>query len=137
MESRAKLLGHAVHPILIVFPLGLLPVAVIADVIALFTKNNFWFQMSFYLIAAGIIGGLLASVFGLVDYLAIPAETRAKRIGFLHGVGNVIVLGRLHLLLIDYLNYRRLDAFYRRLPFLSCQNCPQQLFSHFPTSRKP
>jgi hypothetical protein len=43
-------------------------------------------------IAAGIIGGLLAAVFGLVDWLAIPSGTRAKRIGLLHGVGNVIVV---------------------------------------------
>ena len=33
MESRAKLLGHAIHPIMIVFPLGLLSTAVIFDVI--------------------------------------------------------------------------------------------------------
>ena len=37
MESRAKLFGHAVHPFLIVFPLGLLSTAVIFDVIYLVT----------------------------------------------------------------------------------------------------
>jgi uncharacterized membrane protein len=31
-------------------------------------------------------------VFGLVDWLAIPAGTRARRIGALHGIGNVVVL---------------------------------------------
>jgi uncharacterized membrane protein len=31
-------------------------------------------------------------VFGLWDWLAIPAGTRAKRIGALHGVGNVVVV---------------------------------------------
>ena len=35
MESRAKFLGHAVHPILIVFPLGLLATAVVFDIIYL------------------------------------------------------------------------------------------------------
>jgi uncharacterized membrane protein len=47
---------------------------------------------SFYMIAAGIIGGLLAALFGLIDWLAIPARTRAKRIGLWHGVGNVLVV---------------------------------------------
>jgi uncharacterized membrane protein len=47
---------------------------------------------SFYMLAAGIIGGLLAAVFGLWDWLAIPAGTRAKRIGLWHGVGNVVVV---------------------------------------------
>ena len=31
MESKAKLFGHAVHPMLIVFPLGLLATAVIFE----------------------------------------------------------------------------------------------------------
>lgn len=92
MESRAKVLGHAAHQMLVVFPLGLLPVAVIFDIVAMFTKNNFWYQLSFYMIAAGIVGGLLAAIPGLIDFLAIPAGTRAKRIGLLHGVGNVVVL---------------------------------------------
>jgi len=44
------------------------------------------------MIAAGIIGGLLAAVFGLIDYLAIPSGTRASRIGLLHGLTNVFVV---------------------------------------------
>jgi uncharacterized membrane protein len=40
----------------------------------------------------GIISGLIAAVFGTIDWLAIPAGTRAKRIGRLHGGGNVVVV---------------------------------------------
>jgi uncharacterized membrane protein len=47
---------------------------------------------SYWMIAAGIITGLLAAVFGLVDWLAIPAGTRAKAVGVLHGGGNVVVV---------------------------------------------
>jgi uncharacterized membrane protein len=43
------------------------------------------------MIAAGIIGGLLAAVFGLIDWTAIPSGTRAKTIGLLHGGTNVLV----------------------------------------------
>jgi uncharacterized membrane protein len=92
MESRAKLAGHAVHPMLITLPLGLLGTAVIFDIIRAFNDTADLAVASFYMIAAGIIGGLLAAVFGLVDWLAIPAGTRAKRIGLLHGVGNVVVV---------------------------------------------
>ena len=42
---------------------------------------------------AGIVGGVAAAPFGLIDWLAIPSGTRASRIGFLHGFGNVVVLG--------------------------------------------
>lgn len=92
MESRAKLFGHAIHPILIVYPLGLLSAAVIFDVIYLLTANPTWTTVSFWMIAAGIIGGLLAAIFGLIDYLAIPSGTRAKRIGLLHGLVNLGVM---------------------------------------------
>ena len=44
------------------------------------------------MIAAGIVGGLLAAVFGVIDWVAIPNGTRAKRIGLLHGGTNVIVV---------------------------------------------
>lgn len=92
MESRAKLFGHAIHPILIVFPLGLLATAVIFDVLYLITANLTWAIVSFWMIAAGVIGGVLAAMFGFIDYLAIPANTRAKSVGFWHGTINFVVL---------------------------------------------
>jgi uncharacterized membrane protein len=92
MESKAKIFGHAIHPILIVYPLGLLSTAVVFDIIYLATGNPTWTTVSFWMIAAGIIGGLLAAVFGLIDYLYIPSGTRARRIGLLHGLTNVLVV---------------------------------------------
>ena len=92
MESRAKLFGHPVHPMLIVFPLGLLAMAAIFDIVSIATANGYWSEISYWMIAAGVITGLLAAPFGLIDWLAIPTGTRAKRIGALHGGGNVIVL---------------------------------------------
>ena len=72
MESRAKLAGHAIHPMLITLPLGLLGTAVVFDIIRAFTDDADFAVASFYMLAAGIIGGLLAALFGLVDWLAIP-----------------------------------------------------------------
>jgi uncharacterized membrane protein len=92
MESRARAMGHSIHPVLIVFPLGLLSTAVIFDIIYLFNGNTDFNIASAYIIAAGIIGGLVAAVFGLIDWTGIPQATRAKRIGLLHAGGNVIVL---------------------------------------------
>ena len=93
MESRAKLFGHPVHPMLIVFPLGLLATSFIFDIVFLATEARRFTEISFYMIGAGIIGGLIAAVFGLVDFLAIPSQTRAKRIGAFHGITNVVVVG--------------------------------------------
>jgi uncharacterized membrane protein len=92
MESKAKLAGHPIHPMLIVFPLGLFIAAVIFDIIYKATGNVTFAMVAFWNIAGGVIGGLLAAVFGLWDWLAIPAGTRAKVIGLWHGVGNVVVV---------------------------------------------
>jgi uncharacterized membrane protein len=92
MQTGVKLLGHPVHPMLIPFPLGLLPTAVVFDIIHFATDNPIWATVSYWMIAAGIIGGLTAAVFGLLDWLAIPQRTRAKRIGAYHGIINVLVV---------------------------------------------
>lgn len=93
MKAKVKFLGHPVHPMLIVFPLGLLSTGVIFDLIGLVVNDARWMLVAFYLIGAGVIGGLAAAVFGWIDWVAIPGGTRAKRIGLWHGVGNVVVLG--------------------------------------------
>ena len=92
MESRAKLFGHPIHQMLIVFPLGLLAMSVIFDVFAIGIGDGYWSEISFWMIAAGVITGLLAAPFGFIDWLAIPPGTRAKRIGAVHGLGNVFIV---------------------------------------------
>jgi uncharacterized membrane protein len=92
VETRFKLLGHPVHPMLIVYPLGLLSAAVVFDVLYLVTGNGDLATFSFWALAAGLVGGLAAAVFGLIDWLGLPAGTRARRIGALHGGGNLVVV---------------------------------------------
>ena len=92
MESRAKILGHAIHPLLIVFPLGLLSTAVLFDIFAMVLNDPALANVAYWMIAAGIIGGILAAPFGWIDWFAIPASTRAKSVGLWHGLINVGVL---------------------------------------------
>ena len=92
MESRGKLFGHPVHQMLIVFPLGLLAMAIVFDAITLLTGNGYWSEIAYWMIAAGVLTGALAAPFGWIDWLAIPPGTRAKRIGAVHGAGNMVVL---------------------------------------------
>lgn len=87
-----KLLGHPIHQMLIVFPLGLLGGSVVFDVLAMATNSGGLADASYYMIAAGVISGLIAAPFGLVDWLGIPSETRAKTVGAIHGIGNVVVV---------------------------------------------
>jgi uncharacterized membrane protein len=93
MESRAKLLGHSIHQMLIVIPLGMFIGAVVFDGLYLWTGYSTLAAAAYWNVAVGIAGGLLAAVFGLIDWMAIPSGTRAKRIGLLHGGSMVIVVG--------------------------------------------
>lgn len=92
MESKAKLFGHPLHPMLVVFPLGLLATSIIFDLLHLTRKREEPAKVAHAMIGAGIIGGLAAAVPGWLDWRAIPDGTRAKRVGFWHGTGNVLVL---------------------------------------------
>ena len=92
MESRAKLFGHPIHPMLVVLPLGLFVMAVISDIGYLWTGDSSFAIVSYWNIAVGILGGLLAAVFGTIDVLAIPSGTRAKAIGMYHGLLNVLLI---------------------------------------------
>jgi uncharacterized membrane protein len=77
---------------LVVFPLGLLGTAVIFDIIYLISDYSQWTLAAYYMIGAGLIGGLAAALFGWLDWVGVPSGTRAKRIGLWHGLVNVAVL---------------------------------------------
>lgn len=89
MKSRARILGHPIHPMLVVYPLGLLPVSLIFDILYLVKKNPQFAIVAYWTLLAGIIGALAAAVFGLIDFLSIPKGSRAKSVGARHGLLNV------------------------------------------------
>jgi uncharacterized membrane protein len=112
MESRAKLLGHPVHQMLIVFPLGLFITAVVFDILHFVTDNPRFALVGYWNIAGGIVGGLAAAIFGLIDFSAVPRGTRAWRIGLAHGLGNV---GLIALFIVAWL-LRGPDALHLPVP---------------------
>lgn len=92
MESRLKVLGHPVHPMLVMFPVALLVTAVIFDVVDTVGGPDFLGEVAYWNITVGLIGGLLAAAAGTFDLLALPAGTRAKRVGLTHAAANVAVI---------------------------------------------
>lgn len=92
MESKSKVLGHALHPILIVFPLGLLVTGAVYDLLYRRNQNPGTAKMARSLIGLGVVSGVVAAVPGVIDWLAIPQHTRAKRVGLWHAIGNVTQL---------------------------------------------
>lgn len=91
MKARARIFGHPIHLILIVFPLGLLATSFFFDLAWLIKERVELALVASWMIFAGVIGGAIASIFGIIDWLAIPRGTRAWRVGAWHGGGNLIV----------------------------------------------
>ena len=78
MDSKVKLLGHPLHPIMVVFPLGLLITSVIFDLIHWNTGNGFWSEIAFWVIAVGLVGGIIAAGIGTIDWIEIVAKNIDK-----------------------------------------------------------
>lgn len=92
MRTKARLLGHPIHPMLVTIPIGLFLLSLVFDLIVMGGGPGALGASSFWAIAGGVCAGLLAAVLGLVDWFAIPSRTRAKRIGLWHAGTNVIVV---------------------------------------------
>ncbi len=92
MRTTVRLLGHPLHAMLVVIPLGLLPVSFLFDLIGLGAGPS-WFAVTFWMLFVGWVVALGAAVFGLIDWLGIESGTRAKRIGLWHGGLNVLMAG--------------------------------------------
>lgn len=92
MEAKAKLLGHPIHQMVIVLPLGLLIAAWMADAGFFLTSRGVLAEVAYWNTAGGIATGLFAAIFGFIDWLGVPLGTRAKRIGAWHAGFNVVML---------------------------------------------
>ncbi|MGI8586214.1 MAG: DUF2231 domain-containing protein [Chloroflexia bacterium] len=92
MESKVKLAGHPIHPMLIVFPLGLFVTATVFDLVYMLVGHTSFSDAAYWMSIAGIVGRLAAALFGFLDYLNVPAGTLARQVGMYHGIGNVVVV---------------------------------------------
>jgi uncharacterized membrane protein len=92
MKARVLVAGHALHAQLIVFPLGLLGISPLWDILGLVQGRPMWGTVAYWTIVAGVVGALLAAVPGFLDYLKIPAGTRARSIGTYHLILNLIIV---------------------------------------------
>ena len=89
MKSRLGLRGHPFHVIFVDFPIALWIGSFLADLLHLWYGPDYWFRVSWHLMAAGIAFAMLAAVPGIVDYFkSVPPGSVAKRVARTHGLLN-------------------------------------------------
>jgi uncharacterized membrane protein len=85
--------GHPFHPILVTVPIGAWIGSLVLDIASRSVNQPAGLARgAYWLIAVGVIGAVLAAVFGLLDLLTIPRATRAFRVGLTHMAINLTVV---------------------------------------------
>jgi uncharacterized membrane protein len=91
VPSTVAIAGHPLHPLSVIFPIAFLAGALVTDLVYLFFGDSFWARASFWLIAAGLVTGILAAIVGMSDFIKIE-RVRKRKAGWLHLILNVTLL---------------------------------------------
>ena len=85
--------GHPFHPILVTIPIGAWIASFVFDLIAFAVDDPSPYVLGAQvLIAIGLIGALLAAIFGFLDFSVIPAGTVARRTALIHMTLNLTLV---------------------------------------------
>ncbi len=77
--------GHPFHPILVTVPIGAWMSSVVFDLGShAVDDGSYLVRGAAWLVVIGVLGAVVAALFGLLDLLAIPRGTRAFRTGIAH-----------------------------------------------------
>jgi uncharacterized membrane protein len=91
MNTPASIGKHPIHPMLVVFPIGLWIFSLISDVIFLLGKNLLWNEIALYTMVGGLIGASLAAIPGLIDMFSIT-NPKPGKIAWNHMIVNIIAV---------------------------------------------
>jgi uncharacterized membrane protein len=85
MQTPASIFKHPIHPMLIVFPIGLWIFSLSCDLIRLAgVPGDAWSTVALYTMVGGLIGALAAAVPGFVDLLYYQGNEPVKKIALIH-----------------------------------------------------
>jgi uncharacterized membrane protein len=91
MSTRASVHNHPIHPMLVVFPLGLWVFSVLCYLVFLLSSVSVWRTVSLYAMGGGVIGGVLAAIPGTTDFLTF-SKSKVQTIALTHMLSNTVAL---------------------------------------------
>jgi uncharacterized membrane protein len=74
MRASARFGKHPFHPMLVAIPIGLFVASFVAEIISMRQGGELWRDLTFYNLAGGLIGALVAAIPGFIDYVALKDE---------------------------------------------------------------
>lgn len=92
MNSKAKIAGHPIHPMLVAFPIGLYGATIAALLAFVATHDTFFFRAAMTANIAGVAMALVAAVPGFIDFLGLPKGSRVRTVGLQHAAANLTAL---------------------------------------------
>lgn len=85
MDSRARIAGHPIHPMVVGFPIALFT-ATLATLLAFIgTHDTFYYRAAMVASLSGVTMAALAAIPGAIDLLSLPKGSPARRTGIKHG----------------------------------------------------
>jgi uncharacterized membrane protein len=91
MSTPASIAKHPLHPMLVVFPIGLWIFSLISDFVFLLRGDVAWNDIAFYTMAGGLIGALVAAAPGFIDMFSI-SDPKVGKLAWNHMILNLIAV---------------------------------------------
>ena len=93
MDSKVKIFGHPVHPMLVAYPIAFNTATLVGFIIYAINADLFWLKLTIAVNAAAVVMSIVAAIPGFIDWAAaIPNGTPAKLTGRIHMGLNVAAL---------------------------------------------
>ena len=77
MDRRLRIGRHPIHPAITDFPIAILPLALLWDVVALWQGGDFWWKAAFWTLVAGLVAAIPTAATGFLEYLTIDRGQEA------------------------------------------------------------
>ncbi len=93
MYSKARIAGHPIHPMVVVFPIALFAATVALLLAYVGSSDAFYYRAAMVANLGGVVTSLIAVIPGAIDLYALPSPSRAREMARRHAGGALLVTG--------------------------------------------